>query len=287
MKIYQIINQAIKFLINKRITSANLDAEILLAHVLKTSREVVIAHPEKQLTKQQIKKFQLLILRRGRYEPIAYLVGYKFFYGLKIKVSPQVLIPRFETEQLVDLVRLYLEENNFNHQITTILDIGTGSGAISLALKKYLPTYKIYGLELSDEAIKLAKNNSKNLHLKIIFKKSDLLSNFTSNLKNAIIVANLPYLDKKQLKDLPPEIKKGLYYEPATALFAGQHGLACYQKLFNQISSYQNYPQSIFIEINNIFWQDFFALSKKYFPQQKINLIKDIFKQPRFIKIVF
>lgn len=287
MKIYQIINQAVKFLINKKITSANLDAEILLAYVLKTSREVVIAHPEKQLTKQQIKKFQLLILRRGRYEPIAYLVGYKFFYGLKIKVSPQVLIPRSETEQLVDLIRLYLEENNFNHQITTILDIGTGSGAISLALKKYLPSYKIYGLELSDEAIKLAKNNSQNLHLKIIFKKSDLLSNFTSDLKNTIIVANLPYLDKNQLKDLPPQIKKGLYYEPATALFAGQHGLACYQKLFNQISSYQNYPQGIFIEINNIFWQDFLILSKKYFPQQKINLIKDIFKQPRFIKITF
>jgi len=287
MKIHQTLNQAVQLLINKGITSANLDAEILLAYVLKTSREIIIAHPEKQLTKQQIKKFQSLILRRSHYEPIAYLVGYKFFYGLKIKVSPQVLIPRLETEQLVDLVRSYLEENNFNHQVITILDIGTGSGAISLALKKYLPLYKIYGLELSAEAIKLAKNNSQNLHLKIIFKKSNLLSDFTGDLKNTIIVANLPYLDKNQLKDLPPEIKKGLYYEPATALFAGRHGLACYQQLFNQISSHQNHPQAIFIEINNIFWQDFLALSKKYFPQQKINVIKDIFRQPRFIKIIF
>lgn len=286
MNITQALTSASKLLSAKKITSAYLDAEVLLAFVLKTSREKILAHPERKLSLTQTKKFQSLIARRAKYEPVAYLLGCKLFYGLPIKVSPQVLIPRPETEQLVELVAEYAIKRDSKGSKTPILDVGTGSGCICLALKKLLTQAQIWGLELSTGALKLARQNSKNLGLSIDLLKSDLLAGFKGNLRDAIIVANLPYLDRQELRDFFVEVKRGLSYEPAGALFAGRHGLSAYRKLFKQINRREDKPKAIFIEIGSAFWRDFLKLAKNNFPQADISLIKDLCGKQRFIKII-
>ncbi len=286
MTITQVLANASKLLSAKKITSAYLDAEVLLAFVLKTSREKVLAHPERKLSLAQIKKFQSLISRRAKYEPVAYLIGYKLFYGLLIKVSPQVLIPRPETEQLVELVAEYATKRDSKGLKRPILDVGTGSGCICLALKKLLPQAQIWGLELSTGALKLARQNAKSLGLSIDLVKSDLLAGFKGNLRDAIIIANLPYLDRQELRSFSVEVKRALSYEPTEALFAGRHGLSAYYKLFRQINQREDKPEAIFIEIGSAFWRDFLKLTKDSFPQADILLIKDLCGKQRFIRII-
>lgn len=286
MNISQALAQAFKNLSKKNITSAYLDAELLLAFVLKSSREKILAHPEKNLTLSQITKFKKLISRRAKYEPVAYLVGYKLFYGLPIKVSPKALIPRPETEQLVDLVAEYATKNASKGSKMAILDVGTGSGCICLALKKTLPEAKIWGLELSTGAMSLTRQNAKNLDLNVNLQKSNLLAGFKGSLQGAIIVANLPYLDRRELRDFSVEIKRGLSYEPAEALFAGHHGLSAYTELFKQINQQENKPEAIFIEIGHTFWRDFLKLAKDNFPGADVLLIKDLCGKQRFIRII-
>jgi release factor glutamine methyltransferase len=285
--IFQILKDATNRLINKKISSAHLDAEVLLAFILKSSREKILAHPEKELKAVQIDRFKKILNRRTKYEPIAYIIGVKEFYGLPIKVSPKVLIPRPETELLVEKVVEYVQKINSRGSKTVILDVGTGSGCICLALRKLLPKVKIWGLELSTEALSLARQNAKNLNLNVKFKKSNLLSSFIDNLDGAIIVANLPYLDHKEIKDLPIEIKRGLSYEPAEALYAGRHGLEAYRAMFGQIEKSKTLPRAIFIEIGNIYWCDFLKLSKEKFPNADISISKDLAGNQRFIKIIF
>lgn len=286
MTIAQVLTKASKLLITKKITSAYLDAEVLLAFVLKTSREKVLAHPERKLSLAQIKKFQSLIARRAKYEPIAHLISYKFFYGLPIKGLPQVLIPRPETEQLVELVAEYANKTVTKGSKMPILDVGTGSGCICLALKKILPQAQIWGLELSTEALKLARQNAKNLGLSVDFIKSDLLAGFKGNLQDVVIVANLPYLDRQELRDFSVEVRRGLSYEPAEALFAGRHGLSAYRKLFKQINQREDKPRAIFIEIGSAFWRDFLKLAKDNFPQAEVSSLRDLCGKQRFIKII-
>lgn len=286
MNISQALGDAFKCLSKKNITSAHLDAEILLAFILKSSREKILTHPEKNLTITQITKFKKLILRRARYEPIAHLIGYRFFYELPIKISSEVLIPRPETEQLVELVIDYIRKNISKNSKITILDVGTGSGCIGLALKKMLPEVKILGLELSTEALKLARQNAKNLNLDADFKKSNFLTGFKKSLQETVIVANLPYLDHQELQNFSLEVNRGLSYEPTKALFAGYHGLSAYIELFKQINQRQEKPRAIFIEIGATFWRDFFKLTKNNFPLAKILLIKDLCGKHRFIKII-
>lgn len=286
MNIVQSLASASKLLSAKKITSAYLDAEVLLAFVLKTSREKVLTHPERKLLLAQIKKFQSLVARRAKYEPVAYLIGYKLFYGLPIKVSFQVLIPRPETEQLVELVAEYATKRATKGSKMPILDVGTGSGCICLALKKLLPQAQIWGLELSTGALKLARQNAKNLDLGVDLAKSDLLAGFGESLQDAIVVANLPYLDRQELRDFSVEVKRGLSYEPAGALFAGRHGLSAYRKLFKQINQREDRPQAIFIEIGHAFGRDFLKLAKDNFPQADILLIKDLCGKQRFIRII-
>lgn len=286
MTIAQALTIGSKCLSARKITSYRLDVEVLLAFVLNSSREKILTHPEQKLSATQVRKFESLIARRAKYEPVAYLIDYKDFYGLSIRVSAQVLIPRPETEQLVELVAEYAIKMAAKASKMAILDVGTGSGCICLALKKLLPSVKIWGLELSTGALSLARQNAKNLGLEVDLLKSDLLAGFKESLQNSIIVANLPYLDRGELRDFTTEVKRGLSYEPAKALFAGRHGLSAYRKLFKQINQREDKPEAIFIEIGHAFWRDFLKLSKDGFPQAEISLIKDLCGKQRFIKII-
>lgn len=223
--------------------------------------------------------------------PVEYAVNKTIWHGLDFFVNKNVLIPRLETEQIIEIVRDIVDLND-NY---TFLDIGTGSGAIIITLKKKLISnghLSFYGSDISSKAIKVAKiNNQKHLchtNNKINFytghlihsKLRTILTRRTQNQK-LIIIANLPYLSNTE-STISSIAKK---YEPHLALFAKNNGLDLYQKLFKQIKRYKISFYAIIIEIDAENAHKFLQICNQYFPKSKISLIKDINNRNRFITI--
>ena len=191
---------------------SHLDAELILAHALNKERIFLHAHPDYELTESEQKKAEDYLKRRQNHEPVAYILGSKEFYGREFAVTPDTLIPRPETEAIIDLVKeLSLEKPK-------ILDVGTGSGCIAITLKLELPESDVIAVDISEKALAVAEKNANNMHANLEFKKSDLLKNVDE--KFDIIVANLPYVDKNW-DWLSPELD----FEPETALYSEDFGL--------------------------------------------------------------
>jgi len=211
-----------------KIDSATLDAELLLSFALNKDKEYLYTHSEKEINKKKLNKYFKLIKKRAKYIPIAYLLGYKEFYGLKFKVNKHVLIPRPLTEEIVDKAINVIKKNN---DISNIVEIGTGSGAIIVALANKLNCnkYNFYATDISSKALKVAKYNAKKNNVKryITFKKGNLIKP-VKDLKIDLLLTNLPYLNKDDLRE--PSIK----YEPKKDLLEKNH----YKKLFKQIKKY-------------------------------------------------
>ncbi len=224
---------------------------------------------------------QLALLERAlfRYlyqnEPVQYIIGYTYFYQLKLKVNSDVLIPRPETEELVDLI---IKRNTFTTPV--ILDIGTGSGAIALALKKAIPHALVYASDLSASALAVAKENAQTLNLPITFMQGDLFAGFTGRID--ILVSNPPYLDPSL--PLEPLVKD---YEPHLALFASQKGLYFYEAILKQAPKYLNDAFLIAFEIPINHDQELLMLANQYFPFAKRAIIKDLSNRSRMLLISF
>ena len=216
--------------------TAHRDAELLLLHTLQAPRIVLIAHPERELTSGQQTLYQRSIDRRLRHEPIQYITGRQEFYGILLEVTPAVLIPRPETEHLVEAVLHLLPAD----QPLRIADIGTGSGAIAIALALHLPQARITALDLSTDALAVAAANARRHAV------SDRIRLLHSDLLNAIpqhapgrgeddgfdaIVSNPPYIPESDRAALHPQVRD---HEPPAALFAGEHGLDLYRRLIPQ-----------------------------------------------------
>ncbi|OGX19122.1 MAG: hypothetical protein A2Y04_02700, partial [Omnitrophica WOR_2 bacterium GWC2_45_7] len=210
-----------------------LEAETLLSEVLQKPKALLIAHMEQELTQKQWEQFETWVMRRSLYEPIAYLVGTKEFYGRSFVVHPSVLIPRPATETLID--RALVSTKNLHPDHALIIDIGTGSGAIaiSMVLESGIPAI---ATDISNEALGIAKKNAARLERekKIHFLEGDLLDPLlpllksmmekrkqqpaSEHLKSVLICANLPYLTQTQWEHVQQDIKN---YEPQIALTAG------------------------------------------------------------------
>ncbi|MBU1663184.1 peptide chain release factor N(5)-glutamine methyltransferase [Patescibacteria group bacterium] len=270
------ISESLKFAAAKLnagcIDIPHLEAEILLSKTLKKSREFILTHGERKLAKFQIANYKLLIKKRLKRIPVAYLTNEKEFYGLKFKVNKSVLIPRPETELIVEEALTLathcsqlatrnsqpatrnpqLATRNsllvaHNPQPVTLIDVGTGSGCIIIALAKQLLTrhkiqnikYKLFGIDISKKALIVAKQNAKihNVNKKIKFIIGNLLEPIINNPKykiqntKYIILANLPYLTQTQIKNSPT-----IKHEPNLALSGGKNGLRLYKKLLEQIN---------------------------------------------------
>lgn len=198
-----------------------LDAEILLSFVLEKDQAWILSHLDEEISVDENKKFQLLVERRGKHEPISYIKGYKEFFGRNFVVTPDVLIPRPETEILID---------KLENEPLKVLDIGTGSGCIAITLKLEYPKLEVTASDISEKALELAKNNAKQLKADVKFIKSDLLNNIKQDFD--IIIANLPYLSQKDIDNSPTS--KDLGFEPQTALLADDNGLALIKRLIDQ-----------------------------------------------------
>jgi release factor glutamine methyltransferase len=199
-----------------------LDAELLLAHVLGLDRAGLVMEAETEVNGDDRTRFLALMTRRVKREPIAYIVGRKDFRRLTLAVDPRVLIPRPETELLVE-VGLTLDHG------VRVADVGTGSGAIALALKDERPDLDVVGVDLGSGPLSVARMNAQRLKLNVEFVQGDLLDGIDCD----AVLANLPYIADDDL--LQPEVA---IYEPQTALLGGRDGLDVIRRLLNQISGW-------------------------------------------------
>ncbi len=205
------------------------DAVLLLCHALTLTRAGLIAHPERSLDRDQQARYQRLLEQRLRFEPIQYILGSQEFFGLELRVTPAVLIPRPETELLVEAVLARLPHDT----PLRLVDVGTGSGAIAIALAHALPQAFVTAIDLSPQALALARENAATHHLadRITFLESDLLDAIAPELRFDAIVSNPPYIPNADASTLHPQVRD---HEPAQALFAGPSGLELYARLIPQ-----------------------------------------------------
>ena len=196
-----------------------LDAELIVAHILGKDRTFLHAHPDFSLSKANLAQIRAFTERRALGEPLAYILGSKEFYGRQFKVTRDTLVPRPETEALIDTIKALKPHK--------VLDVGTGSGCIAITLALELPQTEVDALDISPAALKIAHENAQNLGATVNFARSDLLE--AAGQGYDLIVANLPYVDAKW-DWIGPELR----YEPQIALFAEDGGLALIKKLIQE-----------------------------------------------------
>lgn len=252
--------------------------EVLIAEILGKTKEYVLAHPETKLSLTQKRKLKHMQRELSKGVPLAYILSYKWFYKNKIFVNKDVLIPRPETESLVDLAITWAKQ----HKPKTIIDIGTGSGAIILSLKRNLKTKANFlASDISKKALLVAKRNAKGL--KISFKQGNLSIPFSKvlnkNSKNILITANLPYLHPKQLAE------KSIGQEPKLALLGGKQGTEKILKLLKELSKFKLKNSLILLEINCDQAKTITALINKLMPEAKITVHKDLALWDRIVEI--
>jgi release factor glutamine methyltransferase len=246
------------------------------------SREEMLAHDERRVPSFALRRFNAFVARRAKHEPVAYIVGHKEFFGLQFNVNKHTLIPRPETEPLVEEALYSLPTTH--HSL--VVDVGTGSGAIAIAIAANAPDATVIATDISKPALKTAELNARtnNVDDRIIFERSNLLPKNPRSWgkKYGVITANLPYLPTKVWQKCAPEVKK---FEPKTALVGGKNGLKYYDELFHQIVEY-NIKATIICEIDPSQKLSFPKLAKRHFPKATVKIKNDLAKQPRVAVVV-
>ncbi len=228
MTLLELLDKTTEFLTKKKIDSPRFQVECLVAHVLQKKRMTLYVEFERPMQDAELDQLRPLVKRRAEGEPLQHILGDTEFYGLRIKCSPAALIPRPETEVLVEKVLDTLEKKPAG----TLVDIGTGTGCIALACAAHLPEWKITGLDISPDALALAAENAE-LHpeINVNWQHSDLLAEWEA--APDAIVANLPYLTAVEMESLQKEVT----YDPDLALAGGRDGLDLIRKLCGSIPS--------------------------------------------------
>lgn len=243
MNVTTALQTAVANLQKAAISSASLDAELLLAHVLQQSREYVLAHGEAELTTKQKQEVNQLVKKRTNHVPVAYLTNQAYFYGRAFYVDERVLVPRWDTELLVEYALPYLSQTADK----TVIDVGTGSGCIIVTLAKELQNQaEFFAIDSSNDALAVARKNAATHHVAdaITFFQGNLLEPVRSVLQNAtgtiVITANLPYVATAHV-DAEPSIQ----HEPRLALDSGPDGLNHYRALARQARQLQGFRNLI------------------------------------------
>ena len=263
----------------------NLEIEAIKLLILELSNldgASFLAHFDDQITLQELNKIENAISKYvNELIPVQHILGYTYFYGYKLKVSKDVLIPRCETEELVGYALEYYDEM-FKGKKVSVCDIGTGSGAISIALTKEEPNMNLYATDISNEALLIAKENAKNNNANITFLQGDLLIPLIeNNLKFDILVSNPPYIAYDDEVD-----NLVVNNEPHLALFADDNGMACYDKILSNAKKVLNTPNLILFEHGYKQKEMMLALVNKYFPNASCEIIKDLSGNDRITVII-
>lgn len=239
MTLGEALQSGIEKLNEAGIDSARIDASLLLAQVTSLPRANVLAHLEDELSPDQAEEFIKLIHERAKRRPLVHLTNTREFYGIDLYIDENVLTPRVETEKMVEFAIKHAPQNG------TLIDIGTGSGAIAIAIKTHRPDLEVWATEVNDEALNVARRNIETLKLDIKLVKSDLFNNISQ--KFDVVATNLPYLQDDA--DLMPEVQK----EPAVALFGGEDGLDIYRRFLRKLPNHLHENSFLFTECDP--WQ--------------------------------
>ena len=237
------------------VSAHKIESQVLAGHAMLVDRTWVLTHPEHEVNELALEG---LLQRRENGEPLAYILGYREFYGRRFRVDSNVLIPRHETEILVEAA-LEVEKENCR-----VLDIGTGSGCIAVTLKLERPDWEVWATDISSSALQVARENAETLGADITFRHSDLLDQLDGEAFD-LIVSNPPYIGRDEA--LPREVKE---FEPSSALFADNSGLALYEQLANHAPKHLRPGGQVILEIGQDQGQAVSAL----FPGSKV--IKDL-----------
>lgn len=236
MKIKDLLIQGRNLLNTAEIKNSGFEAELILAHLLKRDRIFLYTHNDEAVSDKVADVFLQMVKRREKNEPMAYILGYKEFMGLSFSVNNQVLIPRPDTEALVEFLIDYLKQ--FFPDGGNVLDLCIGSGAIGISLKFYHPFIKLKGSDISKEALKMASINAQQLiNNDIVLYHSDLFEKIPAEQKFDIIVSNPPYIPLADLNNLADDI---VNYEPHTALDGGESGLYFYEQITKEAGHFIN-----------------------------------------------
>ena len=230
---------------------------------------------QQEVTEEEKEFVEEIYTKLANHIPAQYIIGHAEFFGMQLKVDERVLIPRPETEELVEFILSENPKDNLN-----VLDIGTGSGAIALALAKNRPDWSVTAADISQDAIDLSLENAKAQNLNLSFIKSDCFSEISS--KYDIIVSNPPYISRAD------EVEVGLnvlHSEPHLALFADEDGLAIYRRIGEDSKDYLNDGGKIYLEIGYKQGQSVPNLFRKNFPEKRVRTLKDQFGQDRMVVI--
>lgn len=212
------------------IPSPRLEAELLLGRVLGCDRVRLFIDSGRPLSPDELGQYRELIQRRRRSEPVAYILGEREFFGLPLRVDPRVLIPRPDTEVLVETA---LRRTSHIDLFGKALDVCTGSGCVALAFASRRPTWQVQASDLSEAAVEVARENALRLGLPLVVRRGDLFDGLTERFD--LVTANPPYIAAEELPTLPPDVRD---YEPHLALLGGKDGLDFYRRLADEAPAY-------------------------------------------------
>lgn len=257
---------------------ARLEAEVLLAHAMRIERSHLLARLRDELPPGAKASFDGLVRQREAREPLAYIVGYREFYGMDIVCWDAVLIPRPETEMLVGLA---LEEIERRGDALRIIDVGTGSGAVAVAIAGHVPGVRIIAADASEDALAVAVKNIRayNLESRVTVRHADVLDGAGVF---DLIVANLPYVSDDEWQTLPPEIRG---HEPREALVGGERGTEIIERLIAQAPAHLASGGVVAAEIGETQGDSLLAFARRFFPDAHAYVMKDLAGKDRILVI--
>ena len=247
MTILEALNWVTDYLKESRIENPRLNGELLLAHSMHLSREQLYIRLNHQVREDERKALEELVRRRASGEPLQYILGRQEFWSIQLKVDPRVLIPRPETEHLVEEAIRSLSKIS-SQKKRSVLELGTGSGAIAISLAKEVKNIILVATDLSCEALRVARENAMKASVsdQIRFVRGDLLTPFHMGVNFDLILSNPPYLSDADMGQISREVRD---HEPLLALRGGKNGLEFYQKLISQGPSYLKKGGWILLEV--------------------------------------
>ncbi|MDT2781892.1 peptide chain release factor N(5)-glutamine methyltransferase [Vagococcus fluvialis] len=252
-------------------------AEYLLLEKNRWTKTDLLMNFKKQMPLAEYNAYKADLEKVTLHIPVQYLIGSTEFYGRRFKVNEHTLIPRPETEELVELIL----KDNYQENLE-VVDIGTGTGIIALSLSLENPTWKVTGLDISKEALKIATKNNQALEGQVHFLESDVLSKFPKNKKIDILVSNPPYISYDEWEEMDESVRE---YEPKQALFAENNGLAIYEKIAKESTTVLSETGRIYLEIGYLQGESVSQIFKEAYPTKNVRVITDLNGQDRIIEV--
>ena len=284
MTLGQALHRARETLGSGDIEHARLEAEVLLMHVLKLERAQLYSQFERELSPGDTAEYHRLIHRRLKHEPTAYITGHREFYGLDFHLDPRVLIPRPESELLVETGLNFIHERYHDRRSPFLIaDVGTGSGAIAISLALSLPSAIIYATDVSPAALEVTAINCQRYGVepRVHLLTGDMLEPLTQPVN--LVLANLPYVRDADMESLSPEIR---LFEPLTALASGKDGLDKVRQLLSQIESKLLPGGAVLLEVGQGQAREVISLSRQHFPDVQTESTRDLAGIERVVRII-